>query len=348
MIKIRSRGEAIRKYILDNVEKFPDDITKKTGEHFKITRQAANKHIKSLVAEKALVEIGSTKNKKYKLCPLLEWQSSYPLKSPLAEDIVWEKDVHPRLGEMAGNVYEIWQYGFTEMFNNAIDHSGGNTITVYVRKTAKSTEIFISDNGVGIFKKIQKALNLIDERHAIFELAKGKLTTDPKRHTGEGIFFSSRIFDDFAIYSGSIVFSHKFGDYHDFFSDIATANEGTTVFMKLHNHTARSLLKVYQEYQSNDDEFRFNKTVIPVKLAQYGNENLVSRSQAKRLLARVELFQVVILDFEGVKTIGQPFSDEIFRVFTNSHSGIEIHYVNASPEIEHMIDRAKRNIIEKT
>jgi len=343
MAKIRSRGEAIRKYILDNVERFPGDITKKTGEHFKISRQAVNKHVKNLVAEKALIEVGSTKSKKYKLCPLVEWEGSYLLENRLAEDIVWEKDVRPLLGEMSENAHEIWQYGFTEMFNNAIDHSGGSVITVYVRKSAKSTEIFISDNGVGIFKKIQKALNLIDERHAIFELAKGKLTTDPKRHTGEGIFFSSRIFDDFAIYSGSIIFSHRFGEYHDFFSDITAANEGTTVFMKLNNHTARSLLKVYQEYQSNDDEFRFNKTVVPVKLIQYGNENLVSRSQAKRLLARVELFQVVIIDFDGVKMIGQPFSDEIFRVFTNSHPGIEIHHVNANPEIEHMITRVLDN-----
>jgi|SRR5579872_1355899 len=101
-----------------------------------------------------------------------------------------------------------------------------------------------------------------------------------------------------------------------------------------------------QEYQSKDDEFRFSKTIVPVKLAQYGNENLVSRSQAKRLLVGVELFQVVILDFDGVKTIGQSFSDEVFRVFTSSRPGIKIHYINANPEIERMIDRAKRNVIE--
>jgi len=54
---------------------------------------------------------------------------------------------------------------------------------------------------------------------------------------------------------------------------------------------------------------------VPVKLAQYGNDKLVSRSQAKRLLARVELFKVVMLDFTNVPTIGQAFADEIFRVF---------------------------------
>ena len=58
---------------------------------------------------------------------------------------------------------------------------------------------------MGIFKKIQKALDLLDERHAILELAKGKLTTDPKHHTGEGIFFTSRMFDEFTILSGGVL-----------------------------------------------------------------------------------------------------------------------------------------------
>ena len=70
--------------------------------------------------------------------------------------------------------------------------------------------MYLHDNGVGIFKKIQTELRLLDERHAILELAKGKLTTDPKRHTGEGIFFSSRMFDQFDILSGGIFFTHKF------------------------------------------------------------------------------------------------------------------------------------------
>ena len=91
------------------------------------------------------------------------------------------------------------------MFNNAIDHSGGTEI-VFVTKTAAQTTITIKDNGIGIFKKIQAAMNLLDERHAILELAKGKLTTDPKRHTGEGIFFTSRLVDSFDIVSGGGVF----------------------------------------------------------------------------------------------------------------------------------------------
>ena len=106
---------------------------------------------------------------------------------------------------------DIWHFCTTEMLNNAIEHSGGKIISIKVAKTAANTQISLTDDGVGIFRKIQSELNLADERHAILELAKGKLTTDPKGHTGQGIFFTSRLLDSFDILSGGVFFTHAFG-----------------------------------------------------------------------------------------------------------------------------------------
>jgi len=64
---------------------------------------------------------------------------------------------------------------FTEMFNNVLDHSSAAEATVEIRKTAIDTQMVIYDNGVGIFKKIQQALSLPDERYAIIELSRGNL-----------------------------------------------------------------------------------------------------------------------------------------------------------------------------
>jgi uncharacterized protein (DUF1330 family) len=75
-------------------------------------------------------------------------------------------------------------------------------------------------------------------------------------------------------------------------------------------------------------------------LVRYGDEVLVSRSQAKRLLARVDRFKIVILDFEGVNSIGQAFADEIFRVFRLKNRDTEIHHINANRDVEDMIVRA--------
>jgi hypothetical protein len=226
------------------------------------------------------------------------------------------------------------------MFNNVIDHSGASDVIVRFKKTAAATIIEIGDDGIGIFKKIQAALSLLDERHAVLELAKGKFTTDPANHSGEGIFFSSRMFDEFDILSGEVYFSHEFDKKEDWILQRNTAVGGTLVHMELHNHTARTTKKVFDKFTS-DEDYGFTKTVVPVKLMRYGDDNLVSRSQAKRLLARFDRFRVVVLDFSGVTSIGQSFADEVFRVFKAKHPGVELVPMHASSEVRRMISRAE-------
>lgn len=342
MTTIRKRGEKIRRYILQNVTQEPTDIATSVSKKFSISRQAANQHLRKLVQEGALLALGTTRARTYKLKPLATWEEILDLTPSLAEDIVWREKIAPQLNNLPDNVIEIWHYGFTEMFNNAIDHSDGSKIAVRLQRTAVSTLIMIYDDGVGIFQKIQRALGLLDERHAVLELSKGKLTTDPQNHTGEGIFFSSRMFDKFSIISGDTVFTHDFGKQEDWILEIdkETFDTGTGVYMSLNNHTSRSLKKIFDSY-STDDDFGFTKTVVPVRLAQYGDDLLVSRSQAKRLLARVDRFKTVIFDFSGVTSIGQAFADEIFRVFVNHHPEVIVHEINAGKEIKKMIERAR-------
>ena len=339
MTKVRSRGEQIRRFIVSHVDKHPTDIAKFAAKHFGITRQAVNKHLQRLVEEHALVSDGKTRNRVYRLYPLAQWLKEYELNDSLTEDIVWRSDVKPSLGQLPQNVFDIWHYGFTEMFNNAIDHAEGSSVEVLLRKNARVTELAIIDNGIGIFRKIQAQLGLVDERHAILELSKGKLTTDPANHTGEGIFFTSRMFDAFDILSGGVYFSHTFGDAEDWILERAPES-GTVVWMELNNHTSRTLTKVFDQFTS-DDAFGFTKTVVPVRLAQYGNDKLVSRSQAKRLLARVERFKIVILDFTEVESIGQAFADEVFRVFASRHPEVELMAIEANSAVNRMIQRAK-------
>lgn len=340
MVKVRIRGEIVRRFILENVGKHPTDIAKLTADHFHITRQAVNKHLQRLVTELALTEQGQTRQHSYKLAQLVEWRGQYSISPELAEDVVWRNDIVPVLGPQPQNVLDIWHYGFTEMFNNAKDHSEGPQIVVKITKTAITTEIFVMDDGVGIFKKIQKAMELLDERHAILELSKGKLTTDPQRHTGEGIFFTSRMFDRFYILSGGVYFSHQFDKPEDWILE-SHESAGTFVHMELNNHTARRIETIFRQFASGDDSFGFTKTIVPVALAQYGNDKLISRSQAKRLLARVELFKTVILDFENVPSIGQAFADEVFRIFPREHPEVELHAVKDNSEVKRMILRAK-------
>jgi|CZKS01.1.fsa_nt_gi anti-sigma regulatory factor (Ser/Thr protein kinase) len=337
--KVRARGEDIRRFILSDVEKHPKDVSARTAERFRITRQAVNKHLKKLVIEKALTPEGKTRYRSYRLAALSEWRHLYHIAPGLEEDQAWTRDVALALGNLPQNVLDIWHFCFTEMFNNAIDHSGGSTIFVKVARTAANTQMLLMDDGIGIFKKIQLAMNLLDERHAILELAKGKLTTDPEKHTGQGIFFTSRLLDSFDILSGGVFYTHTFGSEEDWILE-RPEDTGTAVFMKLNNHSSRTCKGIFEQYSSGED-YGFTKTVVPVKLAQYGEDKLISRSQAKRLVARVDQFKTVFFDFEGVETIGQAFADEIFRVFARSHPEIEVIAVKANPEVQGMINAAR-------
>ena len=149
------------------------------------------------------------------------------------------------------------------------------------------------------------------------------------------------MFDNFDILSGGVFFSHEFGDPSDWISELDQSSHGTSVWMKLHNHTSRTTKRIFDQFTSGDEDFTFSKTMVPVKLAKYGDDNLISRSQAKRLLARIELFKTVILNFKEVPTIGQAFADEIFRVFAADHPGVELISIHANSEVKRMIDRAR-------
>jgi uncharacterized protein (DUF1330 family) len=100
----------------------------------------------------------------------------------------------------------------------------------------------------------------------------------------------------------------------------------------------RELFDKFSDLESGD--YDFAKTHVPVNLARYGKEYLVSRSQAKRVLARFEEFKEVMLDFEDVDEIGQAFADEIFRVFANRHPEIVLKVMNANEYVQQMINRA--------
>ena len=341
MTKLRKRGEKIRAFILENVERNPKDIVKMTIDTFTVSRQAVNKHISQLIYQKTLIREGKAKSVRYFLHPQSEWNATFSLTDNRAEDVIWRNEIKQKLGQLPDNALAIWNHGFSEMFNNVIDHSEGTSVTINVKKTAYSTEMYILDNGIGIFTKIKNAMGLLDERHAVIELTKGKLTTDPTRHSGEGIFFSSRMFDEYSILSGEVFLSHTYEKDEDWILQTSKYQKGTFITMKLRNNTARTTQEIFNRF--SDDDCGFTKTVVPVRLAQYGNEQLISRSQAKRLLIRIERFKTVLFDFKDVESIGQAFTDEVFRVFATQHPNMEILPINANDAVMQMIRRVESN-----
>jgi biotin operon repressor len=334
MKRPQEKTKEIRQFILENVEEHPSDITSVVSTKFGISRQASHKHIQKLVSEGLIMASGNTRNRTYKVKPLVDFSVELPL-AGLEEDKVWREHIRPQMDNLPRNVFDICHYGFTEMVNNAIDHSEGTELELLIRRSYKFIEIFVLDDGVGIFSKIQRKFQLDDPLHAILELSKGKLTSDPSRHTGEGIFFTSRMFDTFTIHSGYLTFGYI--DNKDVFVENSKeAFLGTGVRMEIDSKSKRTTQQVFDRFTTAGD-YGFSKTHVPVFLAAYGDENLISRSQARRLLARFEKFREIILDFANVASIGQAFADEVFRVFQMQHPDIHLIPINTSKQVQKMI-----------
>lgn len=334
---MRQKTSEIRAFILHLCRTKTRNVAAETARHFSITKQAAARHLAVMEKEGLLASEGRGRAKMTWLRPVIQKSWEFSLNG-LAEDVVWRETISPLLNDLPENLKDIWYYAFTEMVNNAIDHSEGMKLSLYLQRTALNIEIWVRDDGEGIFHRIQRLADLYDARGAILELAKGKFTTDPARHTGEGIFFTSRALDSFAILSRNLYFSHL-AEQDDWLIDDDKDTSGTLVIMKMDNDSQRTLESVYSQY-AEPDELNFSKTVVPVRLAVHEGEKLVSRSQAKRLLSRFEKFKTVVLDFEGVAEIGQAFADEIFRVFASAHPEVSLIPINVSSEAQQMIVRA--------
>jgi anti-sigma regulatory factor (Ser/Thr protein kinase) len=335
----RPQKEAVQLFLLRGIRASDPDLVATAALEFGISRQAVNAHLRRMVSNGVLKPVGETRARKY----LIKRESHtrrFPISAELKEHEVWESFVRPLVADLPDNVRNICQYGFTEMLNNAIEHSGGTTVTVGVERSKVDVELNVLDNGIGIFRKIRESLELEDDQHAVFELSKGKLTTDPERHTGEGIFFSSRAFDQFSILSGGLYLTHSTVPDRDWLLEMGSSSKGTMVSMEIAAESDRVLKAVFDKFATVERPYSFAVTHVPVALATVGADNLVSRSQARRFVARLHLFDTVMLDFTGVSEIGQAFADEVFRVFANEHPGIRLRWMGANKAVEGMILRA--------
>ncbi len=325
---------AIKNFIIEQLPAHSNDIVDITKKHFEISKPTATKYVNILIEEKI---VQKQKQGRYPHYSLVKNKKvfTYFLKNNLEEDVIWRKDIAPLLDSVKKNVKNALQYSFTEMVNNVIDHAQAEKLLIEIDIDALNVMIDIYDDGIGIFKKIQTDLNLDDPKHAILELAKGKFTSDPEHHSGEGIFFTSRICDSFAIRSDNLSFFSQHND--DWLLEGGSSEQGTLIRFIMSKNSTVNIADIFNEYSDPDKCPSFHKTHVPVKLMEYEGELLLSRSQAKRLINRFDRFLEVLLDFDGVTEIGQGFADEIFRVFQNAHPNVNIVPINCNKNVQKMI-----------
>lgn len=326
-------------------------LTRDVAARFKVSRQYANLLISALVSENRLIKLGSTKKSFYVLPEYARaHQEIFPLqyakvfKNEGLEEhnvLIQIEEAFPVLKNLPENTRSIFTYAFSEMFNNAIEHSRSARIGVKVSVLNKELSFVIEDSGIGIFRNIMKRRGLQSELEAIQDLLKGKTTTMPKSHSGEGIFFTSKAGDIFILdsFKYQLIADNKIPDI--FIKTAKKIKRGTRVTFKISVASARHLNDVFKRYTNiaGDNDYGFDKTEIRVRLYTIGGVH-ISRSQARRVLAGLEKFKIIVFDFDKVPTVGQAFADEVFRVFHHKYPAIKLETENMAEGVKFMVERA--------
>ncbi len=321
-------------------------------ERFTVSRQYASRLLSRLVRERKLIKIGSTRSASYVTRDYLENNpqlnvSSYTksfVNSSLEEHTVItdiERNFFP-LSTCPENIKSIFEYAFSEMFNNAIEHSQSQKITFTVRLHDNILSFVVDDFGIGVFRNIMKKRALHSEIEAIQDLLKGKTTTAPTMHSGEGIFFTSKVCDEYILDSYGYQFIANNTIHDIFIKKVIGQKQGTRVTFHINLSNPLHLNDIFKQYTNigEDTDYGFDKTEIRVRLYMMGGVH-ISRSQARRVLSGLEKFKLIVMDYDQVPTVGQAFADEIYRVFANKHPTIRIQDQHANEAVSFMIERAK-------
>jgi hypothetical protein len=319
---------------------------------FGVSRQYIAKLTSRLIKENKVIKIGSTRLASYTTEKYLE---KNPTLIPITYSKVLENknlEEHKILSdieqhflpiqECSENIKSIFEYAFSEMLNNAIEHSTSKKIKFIITINRDILYFSIDDYGVGVFRNIMNKRHLNSELEAIQDLLKGKTTTAPKLHSGEGIFFTSKVGDEFILdsYGWQFISNNQIKDI--FVKKIKGQKQGTKVMFRINIKKGQHLNDIFKQYTNIGDEsdYGFDKTEIRVRLYAMGGVN-ISRSQARRVLAGLEKFKVIVMDYDRVPTIGQAFADEVYRVFKIKNPNIEIQDQNMNEAVNFMVERAK-------
>ena len=147
----------------------PDSLRQALSERLGVGSAVARALLRELVAAQWLKAEVSPRRVRFSPGLLRQVVRRYPI-AGLHEDRPWSRDFLPCL-TLPDAVARMAQHAFTELLNNAIEHSGGGSVTVSMRQTPLQLQLLVSDDGRGIFDAIGETYQIDDPAQAMLELA---------------------------------------------------------------------------------------------------------------------------------------------------------------------------------
>lgn len=315
---------------LQHGETLPAELMARLG----ISRRRAMGLLRKLVATQWLQSLGTPRRPHYAPGALRQVVQRYAL-AGLQEDLPWRRDFAPCF-VLPPAVQRMAQHAFTELLNNAIEHSGGQQVTVSMRQTPLQLQLLVSDDGCGLFQRIAESFAIDDPQLAMLELSKGKLTSAPDCHSGHGLFFSARLADVFDIHANAAAFQRRSWESRPWRAGRPATRQGTSIYLAIQLDTPRTLDAVLRAH-SVQGQYHFDRTEVPLHLLGGATRSLASRADARRVAARLAGFQRAELSFEGVDDIGHGFADELFRVFQRDNPALQLVPVGMNRGVQAMV-----------
>jgi anti-sigma regulatory factor (Ser/Thr protein kinase) len=331
----RTKLAAVTPWITEAALAHPHDLATQLTQRLDISRSAVARLIARLVDNQWLRRDGTPRRPRFAPGLLRQVVRRYRL-AGLDEHTPWARDFAPSFA-LRANIARLAQHAFSELVNNAIEHSGGSGVTVSMRQTPTHLQLLVSDDGCGLFDRVGRSFELHDPAIAMLELSKGKLTSDPDRHSGRGLYFTARFAEVMDLHANDTAFQHRVWQRHHWQRTRAAAHGGTSVFVAIALDSTLELDAVLREHSHDGQGYGFERTVVPLQLLTASGSGLESRAQARRVAARLQQFRRAEVDFGGIAEIGHGFADELFRVYARSQPGVELVPLNMAERVRALV-----------
>lgn len=305
------------------------------SEQLGYTRQAVHRHLRELVNTGELMVSGRARATRYSL-PRPQARLHQLDLADVDEREVWER-VAPELlpPGTTEQAERIARFAVEELVRNAASHSAAATASLQIDSKIDEIRFQLTDEGVGLFTRVRERLGLATQLDALIELSRSPLTTEPRTHLGQGLQLLASACDQLSIEAGGLLWRHDRARDDQLLGE-APRRPGTRISCVIAADTERILEGLLRERLTYQNPLA---AMGQVKLLDVGGQ-FMSREEAQRLMAGMERYRVVDLNFHGVTGVGLGFAEEIFKRWVPSHPDTRIQVRGASPVIIGVLKRA--------
>ncbi len=228
----RPQTESIREFILDCVADGPKSVARNVAQAYGISRQAANRHLDTLVESGLLEEAGATRSREYRLRRMSLLNRELRVTPVLNADRLWDDHIAPVLDHDRAAIRDLCRGAFGELVRNAIAHAQAHWINVSFEMTARSIEVSVVDDGRGIFNRLAERIGVSGARQAA-EVMVRQANRPSEGFPASRLLQLGRSFESFVIASDGASLSYYAAVDSWSLTDTESPTTGTQVSMRL-------------------------------------------------------------------------------------------------------------------